>query len=438
MDFGFGKNGDNKPASTGTPNGNADTSDKTDLNGGIKTDENGNPVVDLNKPNTPVPAPDDQNKPKDDNKSFDNGDNKTDPNKPKEEDAPKDGELVEGTVLEVGEEKYTVNATGDVVDKDGNVFKEAKDVADWMKSFDIDNDELSISAIQAKVGIELVDDEGKPLEFENTPSGINAYVQAVIESSKDDVREEAVNTLYQQYPFISDVLNYYIANGNSMEGYGEVPDRSGIEIDDDNEAQQEEIIRVAFKEQGRKGNVEDYIKYLKSSGTLLSVAQEELQGLKDSDAEYNREQAEAAQAAEDARIEQLTQYWGNVKKAIDSKQIAGYSIPDTIVITKDGKRTTATPEQFYNYVYQVDKDGKSAHQKELALETPESRMQDELLRAFLKFTGGNYSNLVGMAINKEQVKTLKLKAAQSTTSAIKITKPVVSNPQGKTMDLGFK
>ena len=81
-------------------------------------------------------------------------------------------------------------------------------------------------------------------------------------------------------------IQSYEANGGSLEGYGEVPDRSGIELEENNEAQQEYIIKLAWHEQGRKGNVDGYIQYLKSTGNLYSVAQEELESLKEYDEQY--------------------------------------------------------------------------------------------------------------------------------------------------------
>ena len=52
------------------------------------------------------------------------------------------------------------------------------------------------------------------------------------------------------------------------------------------------------------------------------------------------------------------------------------------------------------------------------------------------FVGGNYSNLVNMAINKEKVATLKLKAKERNTSTVRITKPSNQN-KFSNIDLGY-
>lgn len=445
MDFGFNK-GDNSN-NNAAPIANNTGGDSTDLGtGNLNNSANGESADDINATSTSTAAVGDKsgnqnNADTSAGTAFDNGDN-TD-NKGGDDDKPKGSDeaepLVEGTTLDVDGVQYVVDANGNVVDANGVVFKEAKDVDSWMKELGTvegDDTSLSIDTIQTLVGVDIVDDNDQPVVFENTPAGVKAYIEAVNEANRDDNYEQAVNTLYQKYPIIPDVINYYLANGNSLEGFNEVPDRSTITIDDANEAQHESIIRTSWKEQNRKGDVEGYIAYLKTSGTLLATAQEELTALQEADAEYKESIALKAQEAETARIEKLEKYWGEVKQIVDNKNIAGYQIPDTITINKNGTKTSATPNDFYNYIYQIDKDGLSTYQKELAKEDENSRRNDEVLRAYLKFTGGNYSNLVGMAVNKEQVNKLKLTAKARTAGSVKITKPITS-AKGKDVDLGY-
>lgn len=389
------------------------------------------PVTDITTGNvTPNPDVDD----------LGNKNNQPEGNKDGDKDGDKPSELVAGSTIEVGDVTYTVDENGNVVDKDGNIFKEADKVNDWLKEFEaVDDDEtkkLSIHSIKTLVGIDIEDEEGKPIEFENTPDGVKAYIDAVVESKREENYETALNTLYQRYPILNDVLNYYIANGNSLEGFGEVPDRSNITIDSTNEAQQETIIRTAWKEQGRKGDVESYINYLKSSGTLYATAQEELAGLQEADRQYREQMEKQAEAAEEKRIKELENYWNGVNDVIQKRNIAGYQIPESFVVTRNGQKITATPTDFFNYLYRVDKDGKSAYQYDLEKTTPESRRDDEILRAYLTFVGGDYSTLVNMAINKKEVNNLKLRAKERTKPTVKISKPNPT-PKGTDIDLGF-
>lgn len=348
--------------------------------------------------------------------------------------------LQEGTSIEVGNSIYTVDNAGNLIDKDGNIFKEASQVNEWLKSFDEVNEvskDITINSIQEALGVELTGEDGNVIEFDNSVDGIKNYVEAVIENSKIEHYETAINTLYQKYPILNDVLNYYIANGNSLDGFGELPDRSNIVIDESNEAQQEAIIKVAWEEQGRKGDVNSYINYLKSTGILLATAQDELAGLQESDRAYREQLAEQARQHEEERQEQLLDYWNGVYDVIKKRSIAGYQIPESIIVNRNGQKISVTPDDFFNYIYRVDKDGLSAYHRDLVNETPESRRDDELLRAYLKFVGGDYSNLVDMAINKQKVNTLKLKAKEKNTNSVRIVKPKSATAKGADIDFGY-
>ena len=411
IDFGYGQNVNTN--GSGSDNKGEQNQDVTNLDNGQVENPNGG--ENINEP--PV------GKEKNENNENDN------PTK-----------LEEGTTLEIGDAKYTVDKDGNVVDSNGNIFKEASQVSEWMKEFENVEEttsDISIDSIKAAIGIEITDDNDKPIVFDNTVEGIKSYVDSVIETSKQEHYDTAINTLYQKYPIVKDVINYYVANGNSLEGFGQVPDRSGIEIDENNEAQQEQIIRTAWSERKQRGDVNSYINYLKSSGTLLATAKEELDGLKEADAQYKRDIEAKAAAEEKEKIETLERYWNGVHDIIKSRKIAGYQIPESIVITRDGQKLSVTPEDFFNYIYRVDKEGKSAYERDLEAETPDVRRDDEILRAYLKYVGGNYSNLVDMAINEKNVATLKLRAKQHNASAIRVTKPKSTKSDGANIDLGY-
>lgn len=351
-----------------------------------------------------------------------------------------DVELVEGSVIEVGDDSYTVDKDGNLVDKDGNIFKEAKDVQEFIKGFDVDNNDntkLSINTIKEHLGIDIVGEDGNPIEFDNTPEGVAAYIDSVIEQREDELTEAGVNRLIETYPIIQDVLNYYVANGNSLEGFGEVKDRSNITIDEKNIAQQEAIIRESFREFDRRGNVDEYIQYLKDKGILFSTAQEELQGLIDADNAYKEQIAQEAKEAAIRQQQEETAYWAGVQETIKSRKIAGYEIPETIIINKDGKKIAATPNDFFNYVYQVDENGNSHYNNDLAAMTPEQRRDDSLLRAYLRFTGGSYADLVNLAIKDQEVKKLRLIAKDNSKRTARIVPPTSSKSKGGNTDFGY-
>ena len=400
--------------------------EKTPINNEPKVDENGNPIQDVN-----------QNQPNNNEENT----NEENPNeKDKENPNEEDIKLEEGNTVTVEDKTYTVDKDGNLVDDKGNIFKKAEEVKDWLKEFSVDetkDDEINLDNIQKALDYEVTDEDGNPITYENNIEGVKAYINDVIETSKLEHYETAINTLYQKYPILQEVLNYYIANGNSLEGFTETPDRSNITIDDTNEEQQIEIIKTLWKEQGIKGDVTQYINYLKNASILTSTAKEALDTLKSIDAENKKAYEEEAERRKQESYEAEVEHWTNIKNIIDSKEIAGYKIPDSITISRNGQKISVTPNDFFNYIYRVDNENKSAYQRDLEAEEPSKRLNDEILRAYLKFTGGSYADLVNMAINQEKVNNLKLKAKQNANSkSIKINR-TTNTKQTKDIDLGY-
>lgn len=422
----------------GTSKGNDPVSDenKTDLGKGDvgKVDANGNPIDDINaKDNIADTSSTGGAKGKDD-KPADNKAEDTDKQGKGSENKEEENatSYAAGTTIDIDDVTYTIDGVGNMVDPQGNIFKKAEEVNDYLKelqeSAEEESAEVDVNTIKKSIGIEVLDDNGKPIEFDNTPEGVAAYVNSVIELKKTEFAEAGVNKMLQTYPIVSDVLNYYIANGNSIEGFGEMKDRTGVVIDETNIDQHEAIIRESFKEFNRRGDVEKYIKYLKDSGELLNVAREELKALQDVDTETRKHNAEEAARIAQSQEKELQDYWDGVKSTIDKRVIGGYKIPETTIIERDGKKISVTPQDFFDYIYQVNEVGRSRYEEALLKETPEQRRDDEILRAWLKFVGKGYNSLVEMAIADKEVNKLKFTSkARTSKQTVKINAPQSNN-----------
>ena len=338
-----------------------------------------------------------------------------------------------GDSIELDGVTYTVNENGDLVNEKGEIFKTKSEIEAFLKEYTTEDaneiPEINVSDIQKLVGVDVVDDKGKAISFDNTPQGVAEYVNSVLELKKAEFAQAGINKLIEDYPVLNDFLNYYIANGNSYEGFGEMKDRSAIQIDESNETQQIAIVREAWKEFGKRGNVDKYINYLKDSGQLLDAAKDDLAALQQADADLREENAKAALQAQQEYEAQVVAYWKEVKSCVDKREIAGYKIPDVIILDRGGKQVSATPDDFFNYIYQVDEQGMSQYQRELAKEAPAERMNDELLKAYLKYTGKSYNSLLEMAVANKEVKKLRLTANKnkSAKATIKITKAAKTN-----------
>ena len=341
------------------------------------------------------------------------------------------GDLTEGDSIEFEGVTYTVDATGNLVDDKGNIFKEAKDVKSWISSMDVSNDQndsdFDLNSIQEALGITVTDDNGNPVEFTNDAEGVKSYINSVIDLKSKDIQTATINKLFADNPLLKEFTDYVQLTG-SPQGFGELPDRSGIEIDKNNINQQEAIIRMAAQEFGNKSLNENYIKYLKDSGGLYDEAKQQLAALVEKDAAMRKdieEQAEANRQAEQVRI---NEYWQNVSKVIEGRIIAGYKLPESFTKEVNGQKVVYTPNDFYNYLNKAieqDADGNivTGYQRDLSKLTDEEYLNRELLDAWLMFTGGTYKDLIDMAVKEDNVRKLKIKSKeQRTAKSIKVIK----------------
>lgn len=402
--------------------------DSPDINGGKGKDinDNDNPDKDKDKDN-----PDANTEP-----PANGGDGKDG-----KDNNPSTGELEEGTNIELDGVTYTVDKDGNVVDPDGKVFKEAKDVQEWLKTFNVDNQnpedkELSIDSIQKAIGEEIVNEKGEPVEFTNDVEGVKSYIDNVIALRSNELQQAAVNKVFNDNPILAQFANYLAVNG-SPKGFGEMPDRSGIKLDANNEEQQIAIIKAAAKEFGNTTLNDNYIKYLKDGGGLYDEAKLQLQNLQNADKQRNEEYARQAEAQRKEEEEATNAYWENVHTKLNSHKIGEYQLPESFVREVNGQKITTTIDDFFNYIYRAteDEDGNyiTAYQKDLKSKTADDNINEQLIAAWLTFTGGSYKDLVDMAVREKEVKTLKLKVKETDgRKTVVITKPASAN---KTIDV---
>lgn len=367
-----------------------------------------------------------------------NGVKPTDNNEPQAntDDHPSTGVLEQGTQLEIDGANYTVDKDGNIVNDKGEIFKKKEDVSEWLKSVNVEDPanptELSINSIQEALGETIIDADGNQIEFTNDVEGVKAYVNSVLNLKAVELQQAAINKLYADNPMLKQFQDYVAVNG-SPKGFGDLPDRSGITLDKDNENQLISVIQMAAKEFNNPMVNNNYIQYLKDSGALYDEAKTQLKALVDKDkqtkaniearAEQQRQEAEAATA----------KYWDNVGKVIASRTIGGFKIPESFTKDVDGKKLTFTPNDFYNYLSReavVDNTGRklTGYQRDLNALSDEEYLNKELLDAWLMFTGGSYKDLVKMAINEEQVKQLKINSQKRNTSK---TVKIVNSNSGK-------
>lgn len=320
--------------------------------------------------------------------------------------------LSEGDTINVDGVDYTIDAEGNAIAADGTVFRTATELAELITQ---NGSEPSVlNQLQTRFGSDFKDENGNPIVFDDNEEGIAAYVETVVQSRVKEAQTAAINNLFETYPQVEQVINHLKLNG-TLDDFVEIPDRSQITVSKDNEEQQATFIREEWKLSGKKGDVNKFIDYCKNAGILYDTAVESKEAVDSIYESRLAEQKAQVEAKEAAAAAEEKAYWDNVEKTISKGELLGYSIPEQIQCNKDGKKVMLSRKDFLKYVSTpVDSEGNTAYMLDEAKVDSDARMQDDLLKAFLRFTGGDYASLVGMAVNKQKVLSIRTAAAQTT------------------------
>lgn len=320
--------------------------------------------------------------------------------------------LSEGDTINVDGVDYTIDAEGNAIAADGTIFRTATELAELIAQ---NGSEPSVlNQLQTRFGSDFKDENGNPIVFDDNEEGIAAYVETVVQSRVKEAQTAAINNLFETYPQVEQVINHLKLNG-TLDDFVEIPDRSQITVSKDNEEQQAAFIREEWKLSGKKGDVNKFIDYCKNAGILYDTAVESKEAVDSIYESRLAEQKAQVEAKEAAAAAEEKAYWDNVEKTISKGELLGYSIPEQIQCNKDGKKVMLSRKDFLRYVSTpVDSEGNTAYMLDEAKVDSDARMQDDLLKAFLRFTGGDYASLVGMAVNKQKVLSIRTVAAQTT------------------------
>ena len=320
--------------------------------------------------------------------------------------------LSEGDTINVDGVDYTIDAEGNAIAADGTVFRTATELAELIAQNG--SEPTVLNQLQTRFGSDFKDENGNPIVFDDNEEGIAAYVETVVQSRVKEAQTAAINNLFETYPQVEQVINHLKLNG-TLDDFVEIPDRSQITVSKDNEEQQATFIREEWKLSGKKGDVNKFIDYCKNAGILYDTAVESKEAVDSIYESRLAEQKAQVEAKEAAAAAEEKAYWDNVEKTISKGELLGYSIPEQIQCNKDGKKVMLSRKDFLKYVSTpVDSEGNTAYMLDEAKVDSDARMQDDLLKAFLRFTGGDYASLVGMAVNKQKILSIRTAAAQTT------------------------
>lgn len=386
----------------------------------------------------PNPNPNPNNppaNPQDDTTALNHEHEKTNLNNPNpnSKDNPKDNpkdnsnpdeneiELTEGMNIEFGDITYTVDKDGNLVDDKGEIFKNKDEVQAWIKEQGIETEEpendgtLNFKSIKEAVGVSITDDEDKEVEYEDTPAGIAQYINDVIDQKVQENNDGVVNNFLDQNPLVKEFIDYVNVYG-TYQGFGEVKDRTTVVLDKENENQLENIIRTAAKEFGNATINDNYIKYLKSSGTLYDEAKAQLEALiaKDKKDQEQRELLNRQRLQEEVKKQE--ELISSIKEKVKTRTIGDFVLPEHIQKDINGKKYTLSINDFIDYIFKPTiklEDGSRISQydyDDYNANGTDEEFTYNVMKAWLRFTGGSLKDLAKYISNEEKAKNLKIKS----------------------------
>ena len=338
------------------------------------------------------------------------------------EDKNKTSNTVVSTIeeeIEIDDVKYKLDAKGNALDKEGNIFKSKEELDKLSEVSDIP----LIEDIQKKVGIVVTDDSGKAISYSNDDEGLVKYINDAVAVRSEELYNNAASKFFQENPDILEIFKYKQLNG-SIENYKPEEDYSKIEIKKD-AANEEVQINLIVKERIAKGDTVEqanrFAQYSKSDGKLLEDAKSAQQYLITSkslrDAEINKQLESKRLAEEQSKQQELDNVYNKIiKEGKLTVKDKIYTLPKNIrVKVSDGKYETKSQEDFFNYLYQPAPiklpNGQTVnitrHQYDIAMEQNSKTIDDDLLTAYLRFVGGDMTQIIEEQIKKAEVRKLK-------------------------------
>lgn len=317
---------------------------------------------------------------------------------------PEENNLVD--FFEMGEVEVETSETEETTETNQSAENEAvdKNTSDNEFSEETDNNETTddnetteeteeseesvVSSLMETLGYQPNEDE----QYEDSEEGIAKLVRNASQQHAERYFQEQL----EQAPVIRDFLQYTQAGGDPtrfLETTFPSTDYSTLKFDENNESQQEHLVRQELVARGYTGeDLNNELEDIKNGGileskakraltTLQRIQQEEKQNLlKQQQEEYQKEQQETQQ------------FWNQTFDFIDNtNEIKGMKLPET------------EKSSFKSFLYKPVQNGKT--QREMFLE--EMSIEDSLAVDYMLFKKFNIGSLVDKRAKDQRAKSLR-------------------------------
>jgi len=376
---------------------NNDNSDVNNNNNDNNNQNNDNNTVDPNNDNNNNNNDNDNNQnPNDNNQNNNsnddnvNGDNNNDDN-------------IDIVEVEIGDEVFKLDENGNAVNNEGEIKYTAV----------LDLIELT--------QIKPVDEQGNPIQYEDTPDGRRKYIEDVYKAGAIERANQIIEERYRQNPLIKTVSDYIIANG-SLEGF---TDKQIMRKPISDDSSEEELIATIRSARKMKGDTEieiaNTISWAKSDGKLKDLAKISDDYLSQAEKAQREEIAEKAKQVEQQRIATTQRYVSDLTKTIVNGKIKladkELIIPANLTVKTDEGTKVVPREELVKYATQINQyrmpDGRIVNATQYQIDKHTKQQQrninDDVYEMISLFTGQDNSQVLKAAVNNHMANKIRKK-----------------------------
>lgn len=335
------------------------------------------------------------------------------------------------TTINIDDKDYKLDDKGNALKEDGSIFMSKEDID---KAPEVPTGGISIKDVMKSVNVDITDTTGNAVEYEDTPAGIAKYASDVATKLYHEKVQENDSALMGQFPILPSIIEHLKYNNGNLDGFTGTTDYGTINVDENNEAQLDNLIISARMAKGdTEVEARDHLRYVtddkkkvesaKSSLTFLQGVQQSNTTARDAlAADQRRTAADSAgkywgvQYDKDGKpvvIDQPGSVYAKVMK--DGKLTLGeetINLPENIRVKQgDGSITTHTKEDFFNYMFHTKPmtldNGQTIfvtdHQVDLAEKDNKRTIDKDVFDAFRLFTKGDDSQLIKRKIDQARI-----------------------------------
>lgn len=287
--------------------------------------------------------------------------------------------------VEVDGVKYKLDKDGNALGTDGKVFKTKAE----LDALEIADTPL-VTELITKSGYQPKDENGKPIEYEDSIEGLIKYNKDVAFHLANEEKKK----LFSAYPDVEDYLQHRLRGGDPKEYFQKQNDAwIGVKLDTADEGMLTKAVVDNLMKTGMpRKDAEETAKLYKDTNKLKEFGENAYKTLVKAEKDIKEAGDKEYQAALVKNQQDTQKYWEQRNEIVKKGKLHSISIPE------------ADKESFFKFISAaVDEDGNSQAAYKRSELTPEQSLELD----YLLFKGMNLSTLVSLAASKQNADGLR-------------------------------